>query len=34
VTHFVEDGDHSDLIMRAQGVGEVYLTIMGHTTAR
>lgn len=27
-SHFVEDGDHSDLIMRAQGVGEVYLMIM------
>lgn len=36
VSHFVEDGDHSDLIMRAQGVGEVYLTVMaqGHSTAR
>ncbi|BEJ03304.1 hypothetical protein CcaverHIS641_0104790 [Cutaneotrichosporon cavernicola] len=36
VTHFVEDGDHSDLIMRGQGVGEVYLSIMmqGHSTAR
>ncbi|CAK9779610.1 unnamed protein product [Cutaneotrichosporon oleaginosum] len=36
VSHFVEDGDHSDLIMRAQGVGEVYLSVMatGHTTAR
>lgn len=34
--HFVEDGDHSDLMLRAQGIGEVYTAIMvqGDSTER
>jgi hypothetical protein len=28
VVHFVEDGSHADLMLRAQGIGEVYNMIM------
>lgn len=32
--HFVNDGDHTDLMLRAQGIGEVYTAMMvqGHST--
>lgn len=28
VAHFVPDGSHADLMLRAQGIGEVYTAIM------
>lgn len=33
--HFVKDGSHGDLMLRAQGIGEVYTAIMlrGNTTS-